>query len=112
MTKPKDQEESMASLVNQLSTMNQALDAALDGKDFETIQELVEQRGPLINALMKAHNSSPVDPKDVKRILAFEDKLKEKMKAIQHMLGGELSNSQKHAHAHRMYSRFEPDETL
>jgi hypothetical protein len=112
MTEPKDQKESVASLIEQLSTMNEALDSALDSKEFDTIQELVEQRGPVINALMSAHKVSPVNPTDVERILSFEDKLKTKMRAIQHMLGGELSNSQKHAHAHRMYSRFDPEESL
>jgi hypothetical protein len=46
MTEPKDQKESVASLIEQLSTMNEALDSALDSKEFDTIQELVEQRGP------------------------------------------------------------------
>lgn len=112
MTEPQDQPESMASLIDQLDTMNKALDTALDAKEFDSIQELVNQRGPVINALMKAHQTSPVDPSDVERILSDEEKLKKKMRAIQHMLSGELSNSRKHAHAHRMYTRFEPDETL
>ena len=112
MTEPHDQNESMASLIDRLSSMNEALDAALDAKEFESIHELVEQRGPIISALMNEHETNPVNPEDVERILSFEEKLKKKMRSIQHMLGGELSNSQKHAHAHRMYSRFEPEDSI
>ena len=112
MTEPHDQNESTASLIDRLTSMNEALDAALDAREFESIHELVEQRGPVISALMKGHETHPVNPADVERILSFEEKLKKKMKSIQHMLGGELSTSRKHAHAHRMYSRFEPEDSI
>ena len=78
MTEPQDQPESMVSLIDQLDTMNKALDTALDAKEFDSIQELVNQRGPVINALMKAHQTSPVDPSDVERILSDEEKLKKR----------------------------------
>jgi hypothetical protein len=32
------------------------------------------------------------------------------MRKIQHLLGGELTNSRRHAHAQRMYARFETDD--
>ena len=112
MTKPTEQSKSTASMISALTKMNSELEQALDNKEFEAIQELVERRGPVIQDLMKAHKISPVDPREVEQILTFEDKLKTKMQKIQHLLGGELTNSRRHAHAQRMYTRFETDEPL
>jgi predicted transcriptional regulator len=110
MTKPTEQNKSMASLISTLSKMNSELDQALDNREFEAIQELVELRGPVIQELMQAHKLSPIAPREVEKILSFEEKLKTKMRKIQHLLGGELTNSRRHAHAQRMYARFETDD--
>ena len=100
------QPTSEESLVRNLIETNNALDKAIDDREYEIIQEIVDKRGPMVQALMKHHAHSPINPLKTEQILAQEKTLQAKMKSLQSELGEALGTSQKHAHAQRMYDKF------
>ena len=94
-------------LAAELLHLNEKLRDALDQEDYDAITPLVEERGPIVTRLMLAHQSNPL-PKNIgKKVLEQESELQVKMEAAQEFLGTELGRSQKHAHAKRMYKKFE-----
>lgn len=90
-----------------LQELNKELNNALNEKDFDVINALVTERGPTISKLMNIHRVHPLAPDKAKEILDYEERLRHKMKEVQSELGTNLQQSQKHAHAKRMYDKFE-----
>ena len=93
-------------LTTTLIETNQALEKAIDERNYEVIQGIVDQRGPMVHALMQHHNKTPIDPSITKDILEQEQRIQKKMRGLQDELGDALETSQKHAHAQRMYNKF------
>ena len=96
------------SLVRNLTETNNTLEKAIDDREYDIIQEIVDKRGPMVQALMKHHAQSPIKPGITEKILAQEKILQNKMRGLQSELGEALGTSQKHAHAQRMYDKFNP----
>ena len=93
-------------LIKTLTDTNSALEKAIEERDYEVIQGIVDKRGPMVHALMQHHENTPIDPSITKNILEQEQRIQKKMKAMQAELGDALETSQKHAHAQRMYNKF------
>ena len=101
-----------ASLIKNLTETNAALEKAIDDRDYDIIQGIVDKRGPQVQALMKHHAQSPIKPAITEQILQQEKTLQNKMKEVQSELGEALGTSQKHAHAQRMYDKFNTKKDL
>ena len=100
------------SLILSLTEANNALEKAIDDREYDIIQEIVDMRGPMVQALMKHHARTPIKHAETVKILAQEERLQTKMKALQSELGEALETSQKHAHAQRMYDKFNSKKDL
>lgn len=100
------QQSRESQLVNTLTETNNTLEAAIDDRDYELIQQIVDKRGPMVHALMQQHEKTPIDTSVTQSILAQEQRIQSKMKNLQSELGDALETSQKHAHAQRMYNKF------
>jgi len=93
-------------LVSTLTETNNALETAIEERDYDVIQQIVDRRGPMVHALMQFHDKTPIDTTVTREILAQEQRIQIKMKNLQSELGDALETSQKHAHAQRMYNKF------
>jgi hypothetical protein len=94
--------------VEALHTIHLLLSQAIDARDCEQIETLVNERGALIEAVINWHKAHPIAAGHRERLLAADATLRTRVARLHDEIGGELREVMNKLHGLKEYARFQP----
>jgi hypothetical protein len=91
--------------VEALHTMHHELSRAIDERDCERIEELVTERGQLIDDVLEWNQNNPLPQGDRERLFAADNTLSTRVALLHDDIGGELRDVMNKLKGLKKYAR-------